>query len=204
MLWDVLFAVGIGLSQLLLTWYGVHVSVRENRLRNAVIIGLVGLVGVGLTVGGTIRNSINQEKLQAQLNQIQNNTKQPTIVNVQPPAITLPTPKEHSHVDFLSPFPPDPSFPLLPFHKDEKPVLNIGYRNGGDFQVRDASGEAKIILFSKPLWPVPVHVFSNNRNLLRAINLGGGFNPHTGAILYHSYFCRPLSRGDCSEMNGWT
>jgi hypothetical protein len=99
MLWDILFAVGIGLTQLVLTWYGVHVSVRENRIRNAIIIALVGFVGIGLTVGGTIRNSINQDRLQAQLNKIQRNTEQPPTVqvNVPPPTVlTTPIPKEAS------------------------------------------------------------------------------------------------------------
>jgi ABC-type phosphate/phosphonate transport system permease subunit len=87
MLWDILFAAGIGLTQLVLTWYGVHVSVRENRIRNAIIIALVGFVGIGLTVGGTIRNSINQDRLQAQLNKIQRNTEQPPTVQVNVPPL---------------------------------------------------------------------------------------------------------------------
>src|SRR5882724_1958332 len=48
MFWDVLIAVGIGLTQLAVTV-------------NAVVIAIVGLIGIGLIVAGTIRNAHSQE-----------------------------------------------------------------------------------------------------------------------------------------------
>jgi hypothetical protein len=77
MFWDILIVSGIGLTQLVITVYGVYVSVVDNRIRNAVIIGIVGAVGMGLTVWGGIRSSKAQQALQAQLDQIQQNTEKP-------------------------------------------------------------------------------------------------------------------------------
>jgi hypothetical protein len=73
--WDILIVIGAGLSQLVVTWYGVHVSVKENRVRNAVVIALIGIAGIALTVWATIRSMSAQEHLQTQLDQIQHNTE---------------------------------------------------------------------------------------------------------------------------------
>jgi hypothetical protein len=89
---DILIVAGIGFTQLVITWYGVHVSVAEGRLRNAFIIGVVGAAGIGLTVWGAIRAGLTQEHLQAQLDQIQRNTQQPPSVTVNPPVVNVNTP----------------------------------------------------------------------------------------------------------------
>jgi hypothetical protein len=72
MIWDVLIASGIGLTQLVLAWYGVDVSVREKRLRNAIVIGLIGIVGIGLTVWGAVRTGLSQQEFNAELGRIIN------------------------------------------------------------------------------------------------------------------------------------
>ncbi len=93
MLWDILIAAGIGFTQLVLTWYGVHVSVTENRIRNAFIIGIVGAAGIGLTIYGAIRSGTAQQALQTQLDRIQRNTERPQpapVVNVNPPIVNFP------------------------------------------------------------------------------------------------------------------
>ncbi|MGE5736665.1 MAG: hypothetical protein ACM34E_16350 [Acidobacteriota bacterium] len=92
MLWDILIAAGNALIQIVLTWFGIHVSVQENQRRNAIVIGIAGVIGVTLTMYGVVRNSQSQKSLQTQLNTIQQNTEkpiQPPIVNVAPPQISV-------------------------------------------------------------------------------------------------------------------
>lgn len=101
MLKDILIVIGIGLTQVVLTYYGVHVSVKENRTRNALFIGIVGTVGIALTVWGAIRSGDAQTKLQSELDAIKTNTEKPQpapIVNVNPAAINFP-PQEAFVVD---------------------------------------------------------------------------------------------------------
>jgi hypothetical protein len=205
MLWDVLLAIGIGVSQVILTWYGVHVSVQEHRIRNAFIIGLVGLIGVVLTVGGTIRNSINQGRLQAQIDKIQRNTEQPPIINVQPSPVILPNAKAHTRVDFLDPFPNTGVPSLLPFRKDAVPSVNVGFRNGGDFQVQEPRPDVKIILVDGSPGHIPENTCQKNRHLVKPYSQApwGAMNPHPpdGHYLYHSYFGNPLSEDDVTRLN---
>ena len=93
MFWDVIIAAGNGVTQLVITWYGVHISVKDGRVRNAFIIGIVGFFGIGLTIYGAIRSGMAQRTLQGQLDTIQKNTERPIpapIVNVNPPSINFP------------------------------------------------------------------------------------------------------------------
>ncbi|MGC2508657.1 MAG: hypothetical protein WA369_18530, partial [Candidatus Acidiferrales bacterium] len=64
---DVWLVVLVGATQVILTWYGVHVSVQEKRIRNAVVIGLVGLVGVVFMGWGADRAEHSQEQLKSQI-----------------------------------------------------------------------------------------------------------------------------------------
>lgn len=89
MFWDIVIAAGVGFTQLVLTWYGVHVSMKESRMRNAIIIGIIGAIGIGLIVYGAIRNNANQQGLQTQLDRIQHNTEQPPKVEVNIPTPTV-------------------------------------------------------------------------------------------------------------------
>jgi hypothetical protein len=88
---DVLIVSGIAFTQLVITWYGVHVSTGKHRIRNAFVIGIIGAVGIGLTVWGAVRSAQAQSALEAQLNQIQKNTETPpkVEVNVQSPTDSI-------------------------------------------------------------------------------------------------------------------
>ncbi|MHB8525873.1 MAG: hypothetical protein ACYDD2_06925 [Candidatus Acidiferrales bacterium] len=114
MVWDVLVGVGIGASQLIITLYAVDISVKEHRKRNAVVIGLLGLVGIGLTLFATIRNGVAQKRLEAQIRVITQNTQ----LSV------------HGRIAFDIPG-QIITMPLLPFKKSEVPALNIGFHNAG-------------------------------------------------------------------------
>lgn len=92
MFWDIAIVAGVAFTQLVITWYGVHVSVKENRTRNAFIIGILGAIGMALMVYGAVRSSVNQNALQAQLDKIQRNTEQPAKVEVTMP----PLPKQRA------------------------------------------------------------------------------------------------------------
>jgi hypothetical protein len=188
MFWDVFIAIGIGFSQLALTWYGVHVSVEKHRIRNALIIGVVGLAGISLTVFGAIRNSAVQQALQTQLTQIQKNTEQPPVINFPPP------PPRHSrlafeHTDVTG-------HPLLPLHKGEPPSINIKYWNVGNFTV-SGNRQAGMVV-TVPLEDVP-HVFRKYRGGLSLSPAAGVLNP-TG-YLYGTYSGLPLTDEDIRKIN---
>lgn len=198
MLWDVLIVAGIAFTQLVITWYGVHVSVVEHRIKNAIIIGVIGGTGLVLTVYGAIRSGKAQSALQAQLNQIQRNTERPPIVNVNPPTIHFPDqPPHHSRMDFVAPI-PVPGEPLIPYHKGQRPALNMGDRNVGDFVIFNSQSDAKILI-------VPVDkvstVFKDNRKSLKPQFASGTLNPHVPGFSYRTYFGSPLSEDDVAKLN---
>jgi outer membrane murein-binding lipoprotein Lpp len=66
-MFDVVLVVGVAMAQLVVTWYAVDISVRDNRARNAAIIGAVGLLGLVLTGWAAFRTSGTQDKLQGQV-----------------------------------------------------------------------------------------------------------------------------------------
>src|SRR5580692_118946 len=128
MSWDIAIIAGVAIAQLILTWYGVHVSVEKKRVRNAIVIGVVGGLGIALTIWGGIRNDKAQQSLQNQLDTIQRNTEKPQptpVVNVLPPLAT-----EHTHGDWIGPQPVKNN-PLLPLYEGERPYVNFGFRNVG-------------------------------------------------------------------------
>jgi hypothetical protein len=90
-MWDIVIAAGVASSQLIITWYGVNVSVAENRFRNAIVIGSIGAAGIFLTVWGTVRAGQAQTKLEAQLEKIQKQTAVPpnVLVNIPPQAAPI-------------------------------------------------------------------------------------------------------------------
>jgi hypothetical protein len=67
MFWDILIAAGVSVTQLAITAYGVIVSVQEKRLKIAAVIGIVGGIGIGLTIWGAIRSGTTQQKLEADI-----------------------------------------------------------------------------------------------------------------------------------------
>jgi len=115
--WDILIAASAAITQVVVTWYGVHVSVKKNRLRNAVVIGIVGGIGVLLTAVATVRGSIVQDALQQKLGLISKQTQLHAIVKV--------TPK-----------PNDLAMPV-PFSEDQPLGLNLQYLNIGNQGARN-------------------------------------------------------------------
>jgi hypothetical protein len=89
-IWDVLIAAGVAVVQLVITWYAVDVSLREKRVKNAAIIGLIGALGIGLTIWGAVRNGIAQGELNDKLSKIQHNTETPPQVTVNVPSAAPP------------------------------------------------------------------------------------------------------------------
>lgn len=71
MVWDILIAIGITASQLVITIYGVIVAIEKDRKKVAAVIGAVGIIGMGLTVLGVVRAGKEQEKLQYEIDQMQ-------------------------------------------------------------------------------------------------------------------------------------
>ncbi len=66
-MFDVILLSVAGVLQLIVTGYTVDISVRVHRIRNAVIIGFVGLAAVGLTAWGAYDGYISQEKLNTEI-----------------------------------------------------------------------------------------------------------------------------------------
>ncbi len=105
MFWDVVIAVGIGLSQLFLCWYALHVSEKENRLRNGVVVGIAGLFGLALTVVVTVRATKSQNKLENEVHSISEKVEKPPKIVVNPPPITVTPvqPKQWAVMHFQNP-----------------------------------------------------------------------------------------------------
>lgn len=129
MVWDVLVGVGISASQLIITLYAVDISVKEHRQRNAVVIGLLGLAGIGLTVFATIRNGVTQRRLEAQIQVITQDTQ----LSV------------HGRVAFDIPG-QIITMPLLPFKQNEVPALNIGFHNAGKVPITGGVLSAALVV----------------------------------------------------------
>ena len=103
MVGDILIAIGTGVIQVIVTWYAVHISMKEHRKRNALVIGVLGFVGIGLTVFATIRSGLSQQQLKAEIDRIERNTEQPPKVQVNvPPASVIvqppPSGKQRAYV----------------------------------------------------------------------------------------------------------
>lgn len=100
MLCDVLIAIGIGVTQLVITIYAIIISIKDNRIKRAMIIGGIGFLGIVLMVVATIRNGETQGKLQNDLDSLKSqfSPAQVTLaaLELSPPIETL-TPKK----DFL-------------------------------------------------------------------------------------------------------
>jgi hypothetical protein len=125
MVLDILIAFGIALSQLAITWYGVHISVRENRIRNAIIIGIVGLAGITLTVLGTIRNGVTQRDLVSRLAKIQEYSK----------------PESDIELDMIT-----PGYTVGPFVEGKRAFMFVYWVNRGTLNVVNLHAASKLYM----------------------------------------------------------
>jgi hypothetical protein len=145
MFWDIALAIGIGLSQLGLTLYGVLVSVKRHHRRIATVIGLVGLAGIVLTAIATIRSGQAQQELREGLTTIKKNTEQPPQITVNipqsaPPMVIVnpPSMPKHRSAGFLQ-LPNNPTFVNADLAVGSPLSVNIGLANKGTEPVHEAS-----------------------------------------------------------------
>jgi hypothetical protein len=193
---DISIVAAIGVTQAVITVYGIILSLQKQRLRTGFVIGLIGAIGIALNVWGAIRSSRSQQALQTQVDRIQLNTEQPPKVTVNVPS--QPIPKQHTHVDFVTPLPTQADL-FLPYRKGETPSINVRYRNGGDFPIRDGRMKVKIIII--PFIENSI-VFRKYRNKLNAESstILGVSNSHSN-IGYHTYYGPALSDEDVTKLN---
>jgi hypothetical protein len=109
-----------------------------------------------------------------------------------------PIPKQHTHVDFVTPLPTQGDL-FLPYRKGETPSINVRYRNGGDFPIRD--GRMKVKIITIPFSENSI-VFRKYRNKLNAESstILGVSNSHSN-IGYHTYYGPALSDEDVTKLN---
>jgi len=203
--WDILIAVGIGLTQLAITWYAVDISVKEKRIQNAVIIGVVGLIGIDLTVFATVRNGLVQRDLEVRLYKIQKNTETPPQVTVNPAQVNLtpniqvmPRPElRHTHVQFANPFQvPQPDTPTLPLQEGKPSGINIGVYNSGDYIAKDCKMGASLTIEKTPIDEAKIF-----ENFLRNARMGDcqDLMPRSGTnyqYTFHTYVTPPFTSDD--------
>ena len=147
---DILIVVLVAVTQLVITWYGVHISVPEHRARNGLVIGIIGVIGVCIAGWGAYRSIQGQEKLQAQLDKIQHNTETPPlppVVNVTVPPTS--PPPAHTHVAYLAI--PDAAqksnSPMYMAVKEgEKPTAPVAFTNVGAYAVEEPADACAIVL----------------------------------------------------------
>jgi hypothetical protein len=119
------------------------------------------------------------------------------------PAVTVnipptPVPPQHTYVEWEAPF-QQIAANFLPYHKDERVIINFGYGNGGDFPVINPSMDAVVKLV--PLSESKT-VFKKYHNQLKIQSMSGVINPHSGRVLYHSYWLdEPLTEEQVKELN---
>lgn len=205
MLGDVLIAVVTGFTQLVLTWYGIHVSVRENRMRNAFIIGFVGAIGIAFTVWGAIRSGNYQRKLEFDIASLERGQQTANegiqkIENAPPPTVTVDTRPKHAHIDFDSPPNLVNGYPMFPFHVGQEPALNMGFRNGSD--------EVPALKTTKHALVVVVPVADMQKSFDRyLVNIKQTSFSHLDTINpradggYHSHWADPLTADDVLQLN---
>jgi hypothetical protein len=66
-MFDVILIGAAAILQLVVTGYAVDISVREHRVRNGVVIGIVGFVAITLTVWAAYDAYVSQEKLNTEI-----------------------------------------------------------------------------------------------------------------------------------------
>jgi len=202
---DITIVAAIALCQLFVTVYAVWVSVTDHKLKIAFIIGVVGAIGVVLTVYAAIRAGSTQKSLQAQLDRIQHNTEQPQpppVVNFNPQITVPPTPspKQHTHVEY------EPQvvtaghgFPDLTMHLQPQlaPTVVFAFRNSGDFTVQRPSDAGLVLLVPNER---ANSVFKDHQKQLRFYGPGGSLTAHSVTGGYHTGQGVPLTADDVVKI----
>jgi len=161
MFWDIVLAVVAFGSQAVTGYLGWRVTVdgpKPERRKLYEILFIGGIIVSGLAIGASAFRArgtsddlaelkAGQRTANAGIEQIE---RTPPTVNVSP-QINIPSPappKEHSAVTFVQPFlPTGPGTePLLPFHQGQKPALNIGFKNAGEFTVRPTEIHSMVLV----------------------------------------------------------
>jgi len=89
---DIWIVTGAAITQLVITIYGIYESVIENRKRRAFIIGLIGAVGIVLTVWGAFRNDSVQTAVKRRRDGLQKSVDKPQpapVANVPPTVVNV-------------------------------------------------------------------------------------------------------------------
>jgi hypothetical protein len=193
MFWNIAIAVVLAFLAALVSGLAGHLAATKTWHKwlfwgsGAVMIALIGIQ--------TYRNETAQASLQAQLDKIQRNTEQPVTVNLPPP----PAPKEHTRVNFVTPRPTQGD-PLLPYRTGEIPSINLGFKNGGDFPIRDERMDVKIVVVPFSEYFTEFRKYRKELDF-KAPTLGGVSNPHTDETNYHTYHGPVLTDDDVTKLN---
>jgi hypothetical protein len=200
--WDVALAVFGFLIQCGLAWLGLTLTHWKHK---AAFFGLVVLGAV--FTGVAVKRGIDSAgQVQAQLNTIQENTEKPQL----PPQVTIntPQPDKHTHISFMQPMTMGiPSQIIsLPFTKDEKIGLNIGFFDAGEFSVADSKLRALIFLASE----IPGKGKIGNWQMVKRqiplnhIVTGPVLLPHISPVSYFSFFHADLTEQQANDLNSGT
>lgn len=191
---DVIIAASVAAIQVVLVWYGVHVTTGEHRLRNAIFIGLIGGFGIGLTIWGAIRNGVAEQQLQTQLGNIQKNTETPPKVEVN--VATPSNPPKHGEVVFDNPS-LLASNPVVPPKSGQIPELNIVFRAlEGSAVTKELYGAVIVI---------PVALIDNGtaflkyRKDIKTRTTGGTLT--TDERAFYTFSGKALGEQDVSDIN---
>jgi hypothetical protein len=169
---DVMLAVGGFVIQCALALLGLEMTHWKNRT----IFGQLVLCGLIFTVVAVNRSVDFSNKQTSKLDKIDIQTQ----TNI------------HGVADFYSPVNVK-EFPLLPFHVNQTPTINIAYHNSGNGQIREAVLDGMVLVVEFNEAP---QVFRKYGSGLNPKGAAGTLNPHDPAYSYMSYTGAPLSADD--------
>jgi hypothetical protein len=194
--WDVAIAVAGFLIQCGLALLGLTLTKGKHKAWFAALV-LFGAVFTGFAVKRGIDSA---DKVQAQLNIIQSNTEKPQnppIVNVTVPP--FPSKPEHTHATFLEPMEVAGGRPIMPFTENEVVNLSAGYRNSGDYSLRNTLLGA--VIKTAPIAQIDKSVFKDYEHEIKLNSQGGTVEPHTNTFDYHTYHSAPLTKEEVDNLN---
>ena len=193
---DAWLAGSIAVTQLVTGIYGVVVSIAEGQLKIAMTMGVIGGLGVALTVFATVRSDRAQQSLQAQLTEIKHNTEQPPQVTVNVP----PTPPSasHGHLDFFQTSVPNDA-KLDPFREGQVADVNILFKADGGV-VSSAVLKAIVVV-------VPVKDFGEAKISTYKKRIDVADSAVSGTLMpselgnFRTFYSKPLSSDEASSLN---